>query len=279
MRRVLLGVAFVLAVQNASAAVEYEFRQITHSDLENIPPTDFTGRAVIDGDRSRVEFLSGSGYRPGTYLISTNGSRALTFVDPAKKSYIEVNAGSVSTALGSTRISITNKKVDLTQLEDHPTIAGLPTDHFRLVLTYDIALSLGTLTLTQKVSTIEDKFVTQAFGDVGESFMASGALKTGNPEIDDLVDIENTKVKGFALKQVISTTTTSGEFNGLSAKWTPRNITTTREITVTSISPKASVPNAVFLVPAGFHKADPAKDDSQKTPLHVLSMEPSPSSK
>lgn len=279
MRRVMLGVVLVLAVQSAQAAVEYEFHQVTHSDLENMPPTDFSGRAIIDGDKSRVEFLSGVGYPTGTYLISTNGSRSMTFVDPGKKSYLEVNAGSVATALGTTKITIANKRVDLTQLEDHPVIAGLPTDHYRLALTYDITLSLGTLTLTQTVHTIEDKFVTGAFGDVAATFLASGALKTGNPEIDDLVDIENTKVKGFALKQIISTTTTSGEFSGeKTAKWTPRNITTTREITVTSITPKASVPSAVFLVPVGFHKTDATKDDTQKAPLHVLSMEP-PASK
>ena len=129
MRRVMLGVAFVLAVQSASAAVEYEFRQISRSDLESVPPTDFTGRAIIDGDRSRVEFLSGTGYPPGTYLISNSASRSMIFVDPAKKAYLEINAGSVSNALGAAKLTIANKKVDLTQMEDHPVIAGLPTGY------------------------------------------------------------------------------------------------------------------------------------------------------
>lgn len=275
MRRVLLGVAFILVVQNASAAVEYEFRQITHSDLENVTPTDFTGRAVIDGDKSRVEFLSGTGYPPGTYLISTNGSRTMTFVDPAKKTYLEVNAGSVSAALGTMKISIANKKIDLSQMEDHPIIAGLPTDHYRLSIAYDITLSVGTLDLTQRVNTIEDKWVTGAFSGIAENYFAAGAWRTGNPEIDDLVETENTRVKGFALKQVTSTTTTN---NGHQVPGSPlkvsRTITSTNEITVTSISPKASVPAAVFLVPVGFKKTDVTKDDTQKTPLHVLSMEP-----
>ena len=278
MRRVMLGVAFVLVVQSASAAVEYEFRQVTHSELENVPSTDFTGRAIIDGEKSRVEFVAGTGYQPGTYLISTNGSRILTFVDPAKKAYMDINAGSVSTALGSAKITIANKKIDLTQLEDHPIIAGLPTDHYRMSISYDITLSLGTLALTENVHTIEDKFVTGAFGNIGLTYLASGALKTGNLEIDDLVDTENTRVKGFALKQVISTTTSSGAFSGQSAKWTPRTITTTREITISSITPNASVPGAVFLVPVAFHKMDPTKDDTQKEPFHMLSMEP-PASK
>lgn len=275
MRRVMLGVAFILVVQNASAAVEYEFRQVTHSDLENVQATDFTGRALIDGDKSRVEFLTGTGYPPGTYLISTNGSRTMTFVDPGKKTYLEVNAGSVSAALGAMKIAITNKKIDLTQMDDHPIIAGLPTDHYRLSLAYDITLSVGTLDLTQNVHTVEDKWVTGAFGGVAENYISAGAWRTGNPELDDLIETENTKVKGFTLKQVISTTTMN---NGHQVPGSPlkvaRTVTSTSEITVTSIAPKASVPAAVFLVPVGFKKTDATKDDTQKTPLHVLSMEP-----
>ena len=280
MRRVMLGVV-VLAALNTQAAVEYEFRQISHSDLEGMMPTDFTGRATIDGDKSRVEFVSGTGYTAGTYLISTNGSRTMTYVDPKKKAYVEVNAGGVASALGTAKLSIANKKVDLTMMDDHPIIAGLPTDHYRLVLSYDITLSINSgpdaLTLTQAVNTVEDKFVTGAFGDVAANFFAAGALKTGNPEIDDIVDIENTKVKGFVLKQVSSTMTknNSRALPGSQLK-VSRTSTTTREITVTSIQPKASVPVAVFMVPVGFHKADITKDDSSKAPFHVLSLEPPP---
>ena len=279
MRRVLLGVVLVLAGLPASAAVEYEFHQVTRSDLENVPSTDFTGRAVIDGDRSRVEFLTGNAYTPGTYLISTNGNRLMTYVDPAKKTYLEVNAASVANALGATKLTVTNKRVNESDMDDHPVIAGLPTDHYRLSLAYDITLSLGSLTLTQAVSTIEDKYVTTAFGDVTEAFLASSALKTGNPELDELTEFENRRVKGFALKQVVTTTTTNSrpQVPGSALKMS-RTITTTREITVTSISSRPNVPTAVFLVPVGFKKADTSKDDTQKTPLHMLSLEP-PASK
>ena len=277
MRRVMLGVVLVLAVQSVQAAVEYEFRHISHSDLENVAPTDFTGRAIIDGEKSRVEFLGGSGYTIGSYLISTNGSRTMTFVDPKKKAYLEVNAGGVATALGTAKLTITNKKVDLTKMDDHPVIAGLPTDHYRLVLSYDIALTISSLTLSQSVNTIEDKYVTGAFGDLSANYLSVAGIKTGNPEIDDLVDIENNKVKGFPLKQVSSTTTTNNSRQLPGSKLSvTRTATTTREITVTSIQPKASVSMALFMVPAGFHKADIAKDDTSKAPFHVLSLEPAP---
>jgi hypothetical protein len=275
MKRVVWVIGLLAVVQSASAAIQYEFRQSTHSDLESMPAADFTGRAVIDGDRSRVDFLSGNAYTPGTYLIATNGSRTLTFVNPSKKSYVEVNAGSVATALGSAKISIANKTVGMTLLEDHPTIAGLPTDHYRLTFSYDITVTFGTLPLTETVHAVIDKWVTRAFGDIGEMFLASGALKTGNPDLDDLIEAENTKVKGFALKQTINVTTVNTAPQVAKQLPLRRTSTQTREITITSIEPKAALPNTLFMVPAGYHKADPLHDDSQKAPLQILSMEPS----
>ncbi len=277
MKRVgLVVIALLAVVPGLSAAVQYEFRQTTHSDLESIPSTDITGRGVIDGDRSRVEFLSGNAFPTGTYIISTNGSRTMTFVDPTKKTFVEVNAGGVATAIGSARISVANKKMNLTQLDDHPNIAGLPTDHYRLTLDYTITVAFGTIPLTQSVHEIIDKWVTQAFGDVAEIFLASGGVRTGNPDLDDLITTENTKIKGFPLKQTISVTTVNDnpQLAATQLKLS-RSLTQTRELTVTTIQPTAKVPADLFTVPATFHKPDPLRDDTQKAPLQILSLQPS----
>src|SRR5438067_2869646 len=204
MRRVLAAIAILAAAQSVSAAIQYEFRQTTHSDLESMPSTDMTGRGVIDGDRSRVDFLTGNGFPNGMYVITTNGSKTLTFVDPARKLYVDVNGAGVATTIGSARITIANKKVSLTQLDDHPVLAGLPTDHYRLTLKYDITVAFGTIPLTQTVNEIIEKWVTDALGQVAETFLASGGIRTGNPDLDDLILMENTKIKGFALRQTIS---------------------------------------------------------------------------
>jgi hypothetical protein len=278
MRRVLVVIAVLALAHSVFAAVQYEFRQTTTSDLESMPSTDMTGRGVIDGDRSRVEFVSGNAFSPGTYVISTNGSRTLIFVDPTKKTYVDVNAAGVATSIGAARITVTNKKVNLTQIEDHSMIAGLPTEHYRLTLDYDITLAFGTIPLTQTVHEILDKWVTQAFGSVAETFLASGSIRTGNPDLDDLITTENTKIKGFALKQTmqVSTTTRRAEVAGskLSDVFRPTR-TQIRELTITSIEPKASVPSDLFTVPATYHKPDPLRDDTQKAPLQILSFQPS----
>jgi len=101
MKRILLAISLLLAVTGVQGAVQYEFRQTFHSDVETMSPNDMTGRAVIDGDRYRVEFLSGSAFPAGSYMISTNGAKQQIWVDPAKRSYVEVNAAGVASALGA----------------------------------------------------------------------------------------------------------------------------------------------------------------------------------
>jgi hypothetical protein len=270
-------VLVVSIAPSATAAIQYEFRQTTTSDLESIPSTDCAGRAIIDGDRSRVEFLSGNAYPIGTYIIATNGSRTMTFIDPSRKSFVEVNAASVASAIGARKITIANKKIDLTKMPDQTTVAGFPTDHYRMVMSYDITVAFGTLPLTQTVKTTIDKWTTTAFGDVGETFLASGALHTGNPDLDDLVSAENSNIKGFALRQVVSVTTINNRAatSGESQLHVNRTVTQTRELVVTAIQPAAKISLATFIVPVTFHKAGPVQDDTQKSPMQTLSMEPS----
>jgi hypothetical protein len=266
----------VVTASSASAAIQYEFRQTTTSDLESIPSTDCAGRAIIDGDRSRVEFVTGNAYPPGTYVIATNGSRTMTFIDPSRKSFVEVNAASVASSIGSRKITVANKKIDVARMPDQIIIAGFPTDHYRMTMSYDITVAFGSMPLTQTVKTTIDKWTTNAFGDVGDTFLASGALHTGNPDLDELMSAENTNIKGFPLKQIVNVTTVNSHAaqNTSSQLHMNRTVTQTSELLVTSIQPKATINVATFAVPLTYHKAGPIHDDTQKAPVQVLSMEP-----
>jgi len=275
MKKALLVVGVVLMVRTAAAGVEYDFRQTIHSDIEAVPSSDFSGHAIIDGDRSRVDFLGGTAFPPGTYVILSNGARTQTWVDPSKKSYVEINSGSVAAAIGASRLTISNKKIQVEQLPDQPIIAGIPTNHYRLSLNYDITVPFGQIQLRQSVVTVVDKWTTMAYEGIVDSFLAGGVMKTGNPDVDELVNAENTQIKGFALRQTM-TVTTIDDMPQVPGTQLPmkKTRTQTRELTVTAIQPKLDVAATTFLVPVGFHKADPLRDDSQKAPLHVLSMQP-----
>src|ERR1041385_1271823 len=97
MKNILLATSLLLSVTGVHGAVQYEFRQTFHSDVEALPSNNMTGRGIIDGDRYRVEFLSGTAFPAGSYLIS-NATKQQIWVDPSKKSYVEVNAASVPAA-------------------------------------------------------------------------------------------------------------------------------------------------------------------------------------
>jgi len=275
MKKSLLALSLLLIARSGLSAVQYEFRQTTTSQIEAIPSAEFTGRAIIDGNRSRVDFLSGNYASAGMYMIVTNGARSQVWVNPAKKAWTEIDAGSVASMIGTTRLEVSNKKVDIVTLEDHPQVANIPTNHYRLNISFDITLYMGTLPVTQSVTEVIDKWTTMAFGDLAESYLAGDSLKTGNAELDDLVTQETTKIKGFALKQTASITTQSRNKAVAGSELKVRSVVTQQsDFEVTSIVTRPTVAAELFAVPAGYHKANPIHDDSQSGPK-MLPLEPS----
>src|SRR5213075_150031 len=109
-----------------------------------------------------------------------------------------------------------------------------------------------------------------------ETFLSAGALRTGNPDLDDLIANESSKGKGFPLKQIMRTTAVNNRAQAIKSNLVvSRSVTITRELGVTSVEPVTRVAEGTFVVPLGFHRADPLRDDTQKTPIQTLSMQPS----
>lgn len=275
MRKTTLAIILLLATRSGWAGVSYEFVQSTQSDIEQIPATTLTGRALIDGPRSRVDFVTGNIYAPGAYVISTDGSRTLLFVDPISKSYSEVNSSAIAASYGANNIKLDNFKTNTTLLQDHPTIAGIRTDHYHLTISYDITLQYGTRPLTQRVSEEIDKWTTTRFGDVSDAFFAGGSVKTGNPKLDELIDTETRSIKGFPLRQtiVMRTTNPMGVAPGTQLKLT--NVRTQqRELSITKIQEQVADATA-FQIPVAFKKIDQQElaNLTKPTDMTVLSFE------
>jgi hypothetical protein len=275
MNRVWVGIALLLVAFSSYGAVHYEFVQRTQSDVANIPSTELNGKAIIDGDRSRVDFISATNsYPPGAYVISTNGSRNLMFVDPLMKSYTEVNSGAVAAAIGTSNIRVDNLKSSVRQMDDHPIIAGAATDHYHLTISYEMTVMFRTMPLRQAIRTEIDKWTTQAFGDVSELFLANSGVRTGNPEIDKLIDIETTKVKGLPMKQVMRTTLSNLQGSLPGSKLPLSQVRTlTRELIITSIE-QAPTDASAFVIPANFKKVDGEPSKAPGTQSTILSFDP-----
>jgi hypothetical protein len=275
MRKAWVGISLIFVAFPSFAAVRYDFIQRSQSDIEQARPTNLTGTAVIEGDHSRVDFLTGDLYPPGTYCISTNGSRTLLFVDPLRKSYTEVNSVAVAAAVGNSNITVANLKSESQKLEDHPTIAGVSTEHYRLTITFDMTLQFRSMPLRQSVRTEIDKWTTIEFGDVSDGFLTAGAFRTGNQQLDEVIDLETNKVRGFPLKQTVKITTRNLQGVLPTSKLGLSEVRTqSRELLVTSIKRVTAEP-AAFVMPAGYRRNDlqALAEKQSQTQATVLSFE------
>ena len=270
MKTLMVTVALALVSVSASAAIQYDFVQKNTTPDNVNPVTELTARATVDGDRSRVDFMGGTLYPPGTYVISTDGSRRLLFVDPTKEWFTEVNMASVATALASSTIRVSNVKTTLEPKDDRPIIAGHATEHSRLTLTYDVSVTIKSIPLKQHVRTEIETWVTPHFAGAAATALAAN-MRTGNPEIDAVLDVETMKVKGFPLRQIVTTRTVADMPPTKSKLEIPASKTIIREMWVTSIREVNALPSA-FIIPATYRRAD--QPEAPKAATQTLTFEP-----
>lgn len=269
MRRLLLIVALALLAVPALAAVQYDFIQKHTTDDPVTPTRDLSGRATIDGARTRVDFLSGNLYPPGTYMVSNDGSRRLFFVDPANKWYTEVNTSGFATALGASDIKISNVKSSAEPRKDTAVVAGIEARHQRLELSFDITVTMKGLPLRQRARVEIDSWTTDRFGDLHGNVLAE-AMHTGNPEIDQILDAEALKIQGFPLRRTV-TIRMSSDMTVKSQLQVPRSKTITRETLVTSIRETPADP-MLFVVPVTYKRAE--QPDAPRSDTKILTFEP-----
>lgn len=272
MKKLLVPVALaLLAATPVFAAIQYEFTQRNTTSDSISPSNDLIGRATIDGARSRIEFLGGTLYPPGTYVVSTDASRRLYFVDPSKQWYTEVNTASVATAIGTSNIKIENFKTSSETLPDKTVIAGLETVHQRITMSYDITLITRAMPLKLHVRSEIDAWTTDRFGSLlGAGSYFSSSMRTGNPEVDQIIAAGEAKIEGLPLRQIVVTRTNYQRATG-SQLQAANTRTVTREMWVTSVK-ETEAPAALFTLPATYRRAD--QPELPKAATQVLTFEP-----
>ncbi|HWW61049.1 MAG TPA: hypothetical protein VN181_06765 [Thermoanaerobaculia bacterium] len=272
MKKMLVGLVGFLIALPVFGAVQYEFFQKSTSDSESMPPSDMNARALVEGDKTRVDVISGNVYPPGTYVISTDGSRRLFFVDPTQRTYTEFNVAGVTSAIGTSNIIIENLQSSVQPMDQGEIIAGVPTRHYRVTFSYDITVVFRSTPLKQSVRTVIDKWTTTQFGDIGETISASAAYRTGNPKVDEVIELETRKIQGFPLRQSATITTTNLRAKGSSSELKlPATRVMTREMRVTSIR-ETKADAAAFIVPLTYQRAESA--GPQKPQVETITFEP-----
>lgn len=255
-RGLVLAVAGLTAAEGV-AGIRYEFRQNTRSEVRQIPSLETQGVAWLDGDRMRIDYQGPSGYGDNASVV-TSGNRTLWILDREARTFYDINLNNYARNLASAPITVTNVRSNV-ENGPGPQIAGFPTQHWKLMTSYDMRITMGEIVLEQRVETTIEKWTTQAFGEVTDPLAADEGLRTGNPELDKLIEIETTKVTGFPLRQAVTITTRDIK----PQRRTRREIDLTvprrqsSETIITKIE-FAEPQSSTFTIPDGFRKIDPA---------------------
>jgi hypothetical protein len=110
----------------------------------------FAGAVRASGDRGRVDVQRSGGDGSRDYLLLGDGGRSVTIVNPRERSYSSTSAHAferiVSTAMGAVQVAMSNRLSDVRihaeRLGAGDTIAGYPTQRYRLTQEYTTHLSV-----------------------------------------------------------------------------------------------------------------------------------------
>lgn len=262
-----LSAALVVCL-DAGAALRYEYREDVIAE-NRIDSKNMTARAVLDGERGRIDVLTGNRYAPGSFILR-DGDIRLFFVYPDRKSYSEIPLQKGPNRENANKVSIANPQVSFQELEDGPVIAGYPTRHYQLKTAYEMSVTFGKVVVRQKVEATIDKWTTTAFDHLITKYQDDSDMLTGNAEIDMLLQTEASKFKGLPLKMRSVIKTTPEQRMQGSKLNLPASRQRVREMEVTKIE-EVKVSADLFSIPAGYRLST---DAAPAASAHYLTMEP-----
>jgi hypothetical protein len=246
-RRLVLSIGLLMLAVPLAAGITYEFK----SSTAGRGGATLAGTTAIEGNNVRIEFASGDNlvFQSGSMLISRDGGKTFLVLDPKSKNYYEFSledlmktAGNVLKAMGGmVQMSVTNQNVDVREAGAGETIEGYPTRKYLVNSSYDLSMKLLGSTTNSKVETSAESWVTDKIPAEYMTFVHQKGLKSGFDDLDKLIDAQAGKIKGFILRQVMTTRTSSG-------KKTDSAVTTT---TVSGVK-TGPVPATQFEVPDGY---------------------------
>lgn len=251
MKRWFAAAAMAALALPASAGMTYEFRSTT----EGGQASALVGRASIEGNKMRMEFSEGDDvmFKDGSVVISADGGATLAILDTREKTYTELRTDEIFSALGAMmksmggmfRMEIENPTVNVREAGAGEEIEGYATKKYVIDASYDMVIKVMGMTRKTSITSQTDAWVTNEIGREFSTFVQQRGLKTGMEDFDELIDQQANAIRGFPLRQVIRTTTTSGG----------RSETSTTTMTVTRIREQA-IPASQFEIPAGYEEVE-----------------------
>lgn len=247
MKRIVAFLAIAALAVSAHAGLTYNFQSVS----TGVRDTTIAGTATADQGKMRLDVTRGDGalLKDNTIALSINGGRALRVIDPATKTFYDIDLdqllGGVSSLVqqlnGLVTIAVKNVKVNARDGGDGGTIEGYATRRALVDTDYDLILDAFGQKTTIHVTTNVQSWVTAALPSEMTSVFQLSGVKSGIADIDKLIEAQNGAINGFPLKQI--------------ATFHANDMTSTTTTTVTAIR-KKDVASAQFETPVGYAKTD-----------------------
>ena len=229
------------------AGVEYEARTWQEGKQAN-EQAEMNVHGMIDGEKARIEFVESANpwMSEGAYLLTTDAGRTLQLVKPADKTYGEFDLDSVMRMLGAlgeagiVSFEIENPKLETLAEGPGKTVAGVSTRHARYRTTYDMRMKIMGFKTMQNVQSTQDVWYTDELRDAAMGVWLRKEPPRTNTDLDRLIDLEVSKIKGFPLETVDTMVTT-----GKKGKQT----TTITRMRVEKVSRGVSFPASTWVIP------------------------------
>lgn len=211
----------------------------------------------VSGDNAKVAFLESGGNpitEAGTYMLTKDGGRTLYLVNPEEKTYAKWDLQGMLGAMGSImnsmgpllKMQFSEPKVEKLAEGDGGTVQGLPTRHYKYRTSYTMTIKVLGMGNTTDVVTEQDIWAASKLADPGLGvWLRAEPPRTGNAELDKLLNSEAYKFQGFPVKMVTVSTSTP-------KKGKPTTSRSTME--VTQLDAGANVPASAFEIPAGYEE-------------------------
>ncbi len=218
---VLIAVC-LLAVMSVAQAGQY-YEAVTSNNIAGSKKGDtMTVHSWVDGDKSRVEFLSGEkdGWMAdGNYLVTVDGGENTYLIDPKEKTYARFSFEEMMAGFGQMMktmesmggmVKMDFRDVSTTKISEEPggEMMGYATTHYRYKSHYVMEMSIMGMGQTNTNDTIQDLWVTDKLDARGFAMWLrpDRGMQTGNEGLDKLFNQEMSKLNGFPLKATTQTT-------------------------------------------------------------------------
>lgn len=154
----------------------------------------------------RVEFKeSGNPLISDESVIISKDLKTIYLLNTKDKTYSELNFEELMQSIGGItgsilNLEIENPKVEVKNGTENKTILGYPCKHIIMETSYDMKMKVLFIKSKQKVHYISECWVAPTFPLILKDWYQERSFKTGIPELDKLIEMETSEIKGMVLK-------------------------------------------------------------------------------